>query len=77
MSSDYGFLNIARKTSVEIVEKDYLTLWQGPVSGKVKPQGPLAGKRIGVIVASEFSDFQATIGLSISSSWAEKFIFGG
>ena len=59
MSSNYGFLNIARKTGVEIVEKDCLTLWQGPVSGKVKPQGPLAGKRIGVIVASEFSDFQA------------------
>jgi protease I len=49
MSSDYGFLNIARKTGVEIVEKDCLTLWQGPVSGKVKPQGPLAGKLIAPI----------------------------
>jgi protease I len=59
MPSESGFLKIARKTGVEIVESDGLVIWQGPVSGKVKPQGPLAGKRIGVIVASEFSDFQA------------------
>jgi protease I len=58
MPLETDFLNIARKTGVEIVEKDGLTIWQGPVSGKKKPQGPLAGKRIGVIVASEFSDFQ-------------------
>ena len=33
--------------------------WEGPHGGNNKPRGPLAGKRIGVIVASEFSDFQA------------------
>jgi protease I len=59
MSSDSSFLDIARKTGVEIIERDGLIFWQGPASGKKKPQGPLTGKRVGIIVASEFSDFQA------------------
>ena len=33
--------------------------WAGRYGGNNKPRGPLAGKRIGVIVASDFSDFQA------------------
>ncbi len=59
MSEKADFLNVARKTGVEIAEEDGLAFWQGPVAGKKKPQGPMAGKRIGIIVASEFSDFQA------------------
>ena len=34
-------------------------MWEGELAGKTKLAGPLAGKTIGVIVASEFSDFQA------------------
>ena len=53
------YLQIARNTGVDIVERDGRVFWQGAVSGKKKPMGPLSGKRIGIIVASEFSDFQA------------------
>jgi len=54
-----SFLDIAAATGVEIIQKDGVTIWQGPVGGKMKAKGPLAGKTIGVLVASEFSDFQA------------------
>ena len=52
------FLEIARKTGTQIITGD-ATIWQGPATGKRKPVGPLSGKRIGIITASEFSDFQA------------------
>ena len=47
------FLKVARSTGIDIFERDGRYFWQGPVSGKRKPQGPLAGKKIGIIVASE------------------------
>ena len=53
------YLEVAKSTGVEIVEQDGVTIWQGKYSGKVKPQGPLAGKKIGLLVACEFSDWQA------------------
>ena len=59
MMNAADFLNIARSTGVEIAQEKELTTWNGPVSGKRKLRGPLAGKKIGIIVASEFSDFQA------------------
>ncbi len=52
-------LKLARETGVEIVRDGTVIAWTGPHGGNNKPRGPLAGKRIGVIVASEFSDFQA------------------
>ena len=52
-------LEIARRTGIDIVTEDGVIAWTGPHGGNTKPRGPLAGKRIGVIVASEFSDFQA------------------
>ena len=54
-----NFLEMARKTGVEIRQEGSHTFWQGPAAGRRKPQGPLSGKVIGVPVASEFSDFQA------------------
>lgn len=53
------FLNVARRTGVTVVERDGATFWEGPHAGARKPQGPLVGKRLGLLVASEFSDFQA------------------
>ncbi len=54
-----SFLEVARRTGVSIVEREGSLFWEGPHAGKKKPQGPLAGKTIGLLVASEFSDFQA------------------
>ncbi len=54
-----AFLEVARRTGVEIVEQEGVVFFEGPHAGKRKPQGPLSGKRIGLLVASEFSDFQA------------------
>ena len=55
------FLDIARKTGVDIQvqEAGKIKIWKGPYTGKRKPVGPLAGRTIGVLAASEFSDFQA------------------
>lgn len=53
------FLEIARATGVSVVEREGATFWEGPWAGAQKPHGPLVGKRIGILVASEFSDFQA------------------
>jgi protease I len=52
-------LELARRTGIQIQREGEVLAWAGPWGGNVKPQGPLAGKKVGVIVASEFSDFQA------------------
>ena len=54
-----SFLDIAKETGIELVQEGNTTVWTGPAGGNTKPQGPLTEKTIGVIVASEFSDFQA------------------
>lgn len=54
-----AFLDVVRKTGVTVREEDGVVFFEGPHAGKRKPQGPLLGKRIGLLVASEFSDFQA------------------
>lgn len=54
-----AFLDVARQTGVTVREEDGVVFFEGPHAGKRKPQGPLVGKRIGLLVASEFSDFQA------------------
>lgn len=54
-----AFLDVARRTGVTVREEDGVIFFEGPHAGKRKPQGPLLGKRIGLLVASEFSDFQA------------------
>ncbi|MGQ9617153.1 MAG: hypothetical protein ACUVWJ_12235, partial [Spirochaetota bacterium] len=54
-----SFIDIARETGIDIIEKDGAIIWTGPKGGNIKPVGPLANKRVGCLVASEFSDFQA------------------
>lgn len=39
------FLKVAKETGIEIVEEDGVTIWKGPHGGKMKPKGPLAGKK--------------------------------
>jgi protease I len=53
------FMNAAKMTGIEIVQDGTVTGWAGKYGGNIKPNGPLKGKRIGVITASEFSDWQA------------------
>lgn len=54
-----AFLDVVRKTGVTVREENGVIFFEGQCAGKRKPQGPLVGKRIGLLVASEFSDFQA------------------
>jgi putative intracellular protease/amidase len=54
-----SFLEIAKETGVDIIDEDGALLWTGPKGGNIKPVGPLSGKSVGCLVASEFSDFQA------------------
>lgn len=58
VSSAGPFLEVAKQTGIQIVQDGNALLWKGP-GGARKPQGPLVGKTVGVIAASEFSDFQA------------------
>ncbi|MBW1993054.1 MAG: hypothetical protein JRI77_01235, partial [Deltaproteobacteria bacterium] len=53
------FLEIAKQTGIDLVEENGVTVWKGKYAGKIKPKGPLAGKKIGLLVACEFSDWQA------------------
>jgi putative intracellular protease/amidase len=57
--STSDFLRVARSTGVDIITEENVIIWQGTTAGNTKTKGPLVGKNIGVIVASEFSDFQA------------------
>ncbi|MDP7641650.1 MAG: hypothetical protein QGI52_04290, partial [Alphaproteobacteria bacterium] len=59
-SSKSDALSLAENTGIELVRHDDgFVAWAGEYGGNNKPRGPLAGQRVGVIVASEFSDFQA------------------
>ena len=58
-NSKSSFLNTAKETGIDILEKDGALLWTGPRGGNIKKVGPLAGKKVACLVASEFSDFQA------------------
>lgn len=53
------FLEVAKATGIEIIQDGDVTAWTGEYGGNNKPSGPLAGKKVGVVVASEFSDWQA------------------
>ena len=70
-----SFLEIAAETGVTIKQEENVKIWEGPVSGKRKPEGPLAGKTVGVLIASEFSDFQAYYMTSYVSEFGGKVEF--
>ncbi len=59
VSASSSFLEVAKNTGIDIVQEDNLVAWRGETGGNIKSQGPLSEKKIGVIIASEFSDFQA------------------
>jgi len=54
-----SYLDVAAQTGINITEEGSVIIWSGPHGGKIKPKGPLAGKKIGLLVACEFSDWQA------------------
>ena len=54
-----SFLREAGKTGITIQRVDGVIAWTGPYGGKIKPYGPLAGKKIGIVVGCDFSDWQA------------------
>ena len=59
ISAASSFLDVAKKTGIDIIDSDGAIIWTGPRGGNIKPVGPLAGKTVACIVASECSDFQA------------------
>ncbi|MBA7547390.1 hypothetical protein ES705_39809 [subsurface metagenome] len=70
-----SFIEIAKETGVTIKEEGNVKIWESSVAGKMKPNGPLTGKTIGVLVASEFSDFQAHYIASYASEFGGKVEF--
>ena len=58
-NSESSFINVAKETGVDIIHEDGAIIWTGPKGGNIKPAGPLSGKTVACLVASEFSDFQA------------------
>lgn len=57
VASDY--IDIAKENGIEIIKDGEVIAWTGKYGGNVKPNGPLKGKKIGLIVGCEFSDWQA------------------
>jgi putative intracellular protease/amidase len=53
------FVNTAKATGITITNDNGVITWTGKYGGQQKPQGPLAGKTIGLVVGCEFSDWQA------------------
>ena len=70
-----SFIQTAEETGVTIREEGDVKIWEGPYTGKMKSEGPLSGKTIGVLVASEFSDFQAQYIYSYASEFVGKVEF--
>ena len=58
-NSESSFIKVAKETGIDIIEEGSAVIWTGPKGGNIKPVGPLAGKKVACLVASEFSDFQA------------------
>ena len=54
-----SFLDVAKSTGIDIKQDGDVLIWGGPLGGKIKKVGPLAGKKIGILAACEFSDWQA------------------
>ncbi|BER92941.1 DJ-1/PfpI family protein [Atrimonas thermophila] len=54
-----SFLQEAQKTGITIEKIGEVIAWTGEYGGKMKPNGPLAGKKIGILVGCDFSDWQA------------------
>jgi len=48
-----------RSRGLDIDQADGCVVWQGDAAGCKKPAGPLRGTRVALVVAPEFSDFQA------------------
>lgn len=69
------YLEFARKTGVTVAREGDVITWEGPATGQTKPEGPLAGATIGVLVASEFSDFQAYYLASYASEFGAQVEF--
>ena len=54
------FLDVAQKSGITIQkDPDGAIIWTGKYGGQNKPNGPLQGRKIGLLAASEFSDHQA------------------
>ena len=55
----HDVLSVSRESGAEITVVDGVVTWTGAATGGKKLRGPLSGKRIALLVAAEFSDFQA------------------
>ena len=53
------FLEVIAQSGIELKQEDERIILNGRFGGNRKPNGPLADKKIGVVVGSEFSDWQA------------------
>jgi putative intracellular protease/amidase len=70
-----SFLDIAKQTGVDVVTVEEAVVWTGPKGGNIKSVGPLSGKKVACLVASEFSDFQAYYVASYIGEFGGKFDF--
>jgi len=71
-SADSSFLKIAAETGITITKDGSAVAWTGQYGGKIKPKGPLAGKKIGLVVGCEFSDCKPIIMETMLANLAER-----
>lgn len=55
----HDVISRGRERGITVTEEGGRVEWTGEATGTRKPAGPLAGKRCALLVAPEFSDFQA------------------
>jgi protease I len=53
-----SFLDVAKANGTKIKQEGGITYWTHPLA-KLDKKGPLSGKKVGLLVACEFSDWQA------------------
>jgi putative intracellular protease/amidase len=74
-SAGSSFIDIARGTGIDILDEGGALVWTGPRGGNIKPEGPLSGKKVACLIASEFSDFQAYYVASYIGEYGGKLEF--
>lgn len=75
LAADSSYLNVIRAKGVSIEKDGTAYLYKQPFQKEVKKNGPLAGKTIALVVASDFSDWQAYYFVSYIGEFGGKVQF--
>ena len=75
LAADSSYLNVIKAKGANIEKDGTAYLYKQPFQKEVKKNGPLAGKTIALVVASDFSDWQAYYFVSYIGEFGGKVQF--